>query len=126
MTEETKIIHPNALPSYERAEIPRSKIEGYALNPANEPEGKHKARVFKSALGFDQSNWELLKQRILDELPYQEAEATQTSQWGSSYVVDLPIEGPNGNTAKVRTVWLFKTGADFPSLITVYVLPKKK
>lgn len=126
MTEESRSIHSHALPGYDRAEVPRSKIEGYALNEAHEPDGKHKARVFKSALGFDQSNWELLKQRILDELPYQEAKATQTSQWGSSYVVDLPIVGPNGNTAKVRTVWLFKTRADFPSLITVYVLPKSK
>lgn len=102
MTEENRSIHSRALPNYERAEIPRSKIEGYALNPAND-EGMHKARVFKSALGFDQSNWELLRQRILDELPYHEAEPEQTGQWGDPYVVDLPIEGPNGKTAEVRT-----------------------
>jgi hypothetical protein len=125
MTEESRSIHSCALPNYDRAEIPRGKIEGYALNPAND-EGKHKARVFKSALGFDQSNWELLRQRILDELPYHEAKPAQASQWGDSYVVDLPIEGPNGSTARVRTVWLFRVGTDYPSLITVYILPKKK
>ena len=125
MTEESRSIHSRALPNYKRAEIPRSKLEGYALNPAND-EGKHKARVFKSALGFDQSNWELLKQNILDELPYHEAKLTQTSQYGDSYVVDLRIEGPNGNTSEVHTVWLFRQGADFPSLITAYVLPKSK
>ena len=123
MAGESKSIHSRALPNYERAEIPRSKIEGYALNPAND-EGKHKARVFKSALGFDQSNWELLKQIILDELPYHEAKPGQTSQWGDSYVVDLPITGPNGNTVEVRTVWLFKPRTDFPSLITV--IPHKR
>lgn len=57
MAEETRRIHPNVLPGYERAEIPRSKLVGYALDPAHEPDGKHKARVFKTALGFDQSNW---------------------------------------------------------------------
>lgn len=124
MTEESRSIHSRALPNYERAEIPRRKIEGYALNPAHESGGKHKARVFRSALGFDQSNWELLKRRILDELPYHEARPGQTSRWGASYVVDLPIEGPNGNVVEVRTVWLFKTGADFPTLITL--LPKRK
>jgi uncharacterized protein len=87
-------------------------------------EGQHKARVFKSALGFDQSNWELLRQRILDELPYHEAKLTQQSQWGDSYVVELPIEGSNGNTAEVRTVWMFKAGADFPSLITLLLMKK--
>lgn len=123
MTGESKSIHSRALPNYERAEVPRSKIEGYALNPAND-EGKHKARVFESALGFDQSNWEQFKQRILDGLPYHEARPGQTSPWGDSYVVDLPIEGPNGNTIEVRTVWLVRAGTDFPSLITV--IPHKR
>ena len=125
MTEKSRSIHSRALPNYERAEILRSKIEGYALNPVHDV-GRDKARVFKSALGFDQSNWELLKQRILDELPYYEAKPGQTTQGGDSYVVDLPIEGPNGNIAKVHTVWQFRLGTDFPSLITVYVLPKSK
>jgi hypothetical protein len=126
MTEESRSIHSHALPNYERAEISRSKLEGYALNPVHEPDGKHKARVFKSALGFDQLTWELLKQRILDELPYHEAKLTQTSEYGDSYVVDLLVEGLNGNTAKVRTAWMFKTGTDYPSLTTVLVLPKRK
>jgi hypothetical protein len=125
MTEESRSIHSRALPNYESAEILRSKIEGYALNPTND-EGRHKARVFKSALGFDQSTWELLKQKILSELPYHEAKLEQTSQYGDSYVVDLPIEGLNGNTVVVHTVWLFRPGVGFPSLITLYVLRKVK
>jgi hypothetical protein len=124
MTEESKSIHSRALPNYERAEIPRSKIEGYVLNPVHE-EGKEKARVFKSALGFDQLNWELFKQRILDELPYHEAKPSQTSKWGDSYIVVLPITGPNGNTVEVRTVWMVKAGTDFPSLITITPLKRK-
>ena len=126
MTEESRRVHSHALPNYERAEISRGKLEGYALNPAHEPDGKHKARVFKSALGFDQSTWELLKQKILDELPYHEARQGQIGQWGTPYEVDLPIEGLNGNTAKVRTAWMFKTGTDYPSLTTILVLPKSK
>ncbi len=121
MTEGSRGIHSRALPNYERAEILRGKLEGYALNPTHEPDGKHKARVFKSALGFDQSNWELLKQKILDELPYHEAKLNQSTRWGSEYDVDLVIEGPNGNAAEVRTKWLLKSGATAPSLITVYV-----
>jgi hypothetical protein len=50
MTEESRSIHSHALPNYERAEIPRSKLEGYALNPVHEPDGKHKARVLKARL----------------------------------------------------------------------------
>jgi hypothetical protein len=67
-----------------------------------------------------------LKQRILDELPYHEAKLTQASQYGEAYVVDLPIEGPNGNIFKIRTAWMFKTGANFPSLTTALVLLKRR
>ena len=51
------------LPHGERAVIEDSKLVGYALNPHSE-RGQHKARVFAQALGFNLSNWELLKQAI--------------------------------------------------------------
>ena len=57
-------VHPNALPNYKEAVIPPEKLEKYALDPTH-PVGKNKAIVFKSALGFDQSNWQLLAETIL-------------------------------------------------------------
>ena len=84
---------------------------------------KEQARVFKSALGFDQSNWEELKRCILDELPYHEAVFEDESRWGKAYRVDLLILGVNSNTASVRTVWIIRHGTDYPSLITLWVLP---
>ena len=72
-------LHPDALPNYQNAEIAREKLEGYALNPNHEAprsggsSGKDKARVFKTALGFDQSNWKILEQKIFGELPYNKA-----------------------------------------------------
>ena len=122
--------HPNALPNYQNAEIPRNKLEGYALDPTHEardPSGHHgkdKARVFKSALGSDQSNWEVLAQGIMDELSYHEAVLETQSEWGTAYRVDLPIVGVNGNMANVRTAWLVRRGTHHPSLITLWVLSK--
>lgn len=123
-------VHPKALPNYQNAEIGREKIEGYALNPSHEAarpdgsSGKNKARVFKAALGFDQSNWEILKERILDELPYHEAVfETEKKDWGKAYHVDVPILGVNGGTRNVRTAWLIRHGKDNPSLVTLWVLP---
>jgi hypothetical protein len=123
-------IHPHALPNYQNAEIAREKLEGYSLNPnhkaarADGSSGKNKARVFKAALGFDQSNWEILKQRILDVLPYHEAvfDAEKTN-WGKTFHVDIPIMGVNGRTTNVRTAWIIKHGKDDPSLVTLWVLP---
>ena len=125
MAETTKSVHPNALPNYQNAMIPDDKIHEYALNPTHN-EGKHKARVFKRVLGFEQSSWQLLAQRILAELPYNEAVEGKESQWGKPYVVDLPIAGVNGNIAKIQTVWLFKRGTNYPSLITLWVLPRRE
>src|SRR5215208_8171032 len=90
--------HPNALPNYEKAVIPRNKLEDYALNPAH-TDGQHKARLFKSILGFEKADWEELAKIILDELPYHEASLSREDQWGKFYSVSLPIVGPNGNTA---------------------------
>jgi hypothetical protein len=113
--------HPNALPNYEKAVIPQEKLEKYALDPAH-PVGKHKAIVFKSALGIDQSNWQLLAGAILNELPYYDAGAGSFGPWGMKYNVILRISGPDGRSADVMTVWIIKSDADHPSLVTCYVV----
>jgi hypothetical protein len=115
-----RTIHPNALPNYSSAVILREKLEGYVLN-SQHPEGQHKARVFKSALGFEQTDWQLLEKAILDELPYNDAGQVNKGPWGDKYVVVLPITGLNGNTVNVITAWIIRPKTDYPSLITTYV-----
>ncbi len=117
MPDETREAHPNALPNYQKAVIPRSKLEGYALDPAH-TDGQHKARLFKSILGFEKADWEELAKIILDELPYHEAFLSREDQWGKFYSVSLPIVGPNGNTAIVQTIWKIEKGKDYPSFVT--------
>ena len=109
--------HPSALPNYAIAVIPRSKLEEYALNPAHE-DGQHKARLFKSILGFEKADWQKLEKLILDELPYHGAVLTREDKWGKFYSVSLPIVGLNGNTAVVQTIWKIATGTDYPSFVT--------
>ncbi|HVF50896.1 MAG TPA: hypothetical protein VNA19_12460 [Pyrinomonadaceae bacterium] len=110
-------VHPKALPNYEKAVIPRSKLEEYALNPAH-THGQHKARLFKSILGFEKADWQKLEKIILDELPYYEAVFRREDKWGKSYSVSLVIVGLNGNTAIVQTIWIIETGKDYPSFVT--------
>lgn len=47
--------HPRALPNHQSAAIPDNKLLRYSLDPTH-PRGRHKAIVFESVLGFDQSN----------------------------------------------------------------------
>jgi len=105
------------LPNYQKAVIPRSKLEDYALNPAHK-EGQHKARLFKSILGFERADWQKLEKVILNELPYNEALLVGEGQWGKKYLVSLPIVGLNGNTAIVGTIWIIKPETDYPSFVT--------
>ena len=112
--------HPNALPNYQNAVVPRNKLERYSLDLTHR-RGKHKAVVFKSALGFVKSDWEILKQRILNDLPYYEATPTKEDSWGKRYKVVIPIRGPNGNTANVVVTWIIKAGTDYPSLDSTWV-----
>lgn len=123
MSEETRQVHLQALPNWQNARVSRSKLEGYILNP-NHDVGRHKARLFKSVLGFEQSDWELLQQYILDELPYHSAVMRAKGPFGEEYEVVLSLTGPNQNTADVITGWIIRPETDFPSLITARVTRK--
>jgi hypothetical protein len=115
------------LPHSERAVIEDSKFVGYALNPHSE-RGRHKARVFAQALGFNLSNWELLKRAILEALPARSARLTSETAFGKKYEVVIPITGPNERTADVLTIWQFDRlperaqYAAAPRLVTLYLL----
>jgi hypothetical protein len=116
----------NLLPNYQEAVIEDSKFVSYALNPHSE-RGQHKARVFESTLGFNLSNWEQLKQAILDALPYRPATLTSETVFGKKYEVVVPITGANGRTVDMTTIWQFDRlpdGVQFanaPRLVTLYI-----
>jgi hypothetical protein len=55
------------LPNTDLAIVDNRKLAGYSLN-LNHDEGKHKARVFKSALNMKTSHLEELKQALLSAL----------------------------------------------------------
>ena len=52
------------LPHPERAVVPIDKLLDYCLNPEH-PDGKHKARVFKSALNLSIEDAETLRAALL-------------------------------------------------------------
>ncbi|HEX8845243.1 MAG TPA: hypothetical protein VF791_11395 [Pyrinomonadaceae bacterium] len=131
MTEELRSPHPNALPNYEKAVISEDKLRKYALSSEHvssvkgKSSGKDKALIFERRLGFNTTNCEILKQRILDELPYYEAKLGQEDVYGQKYEVVLPILGVNGETANIITAWIIDVGVDYPRLISTYVLKRK-
>ena len=108
------------LPNAERAVIRIEKLTDYSLNPWHEG-GKHKARVFRSALGvtIDDADW--LREEILELVLETDARPGRTSGFGQKYIVDILIEHGE-QKATVRTTWMIDSSADFPHLTSCYVI----
>jgi len=109
------------LPNADKAIIDPRKITGYALNTEH-PVGGNKAKVFQSALGFNQSNADELIKKIQQGVCENPATPGKCDEHGQRYTVDIPMTGPNGQTATVRTGWIIDSGQSIPRLATTYVL----
>ena len=107
------------LPNAEHAHVPLEKLCDYALNPLHD-EGKHKARVFRAALGFTQVDAERLRDLLLGAAQTEEAKETKLLPEGQMYVLDFSIEGERG-AVMIRTAWIVQTDQDYPRLVTCYV-----
>jgi hypothetical protein len=110
---------PN-LPNCQSAIIESAKLRDYCLSP-DHPRGRHKARVFREALGLSINDAEWLQQNLLDGIQKHPAEKEETDSFGSRWRVDLPL-ARQGKSAVVRTGWIIKTGEQLPRLITCWVL----
>ena len=106
------------LPNIETASIDLKKLADYVLNGSH-PEGRHKARVFLSALGLTVADAEWLSNRIMAGLWQSEAKLQSTTNWGPIYRVDMDIVRGQ-RCAKVRTGWL--CAAEAARLVTCYVI----
>jgi hypothetical protein len=108
------------LPNGERAVVDVVKLRDYCLNP-DHLRGRHKARVFASALGLTAGDADGLRGRILEAAVAASAQAAARDAYGQRYVLDFMCDGPGG-TAMVRTCWIIRAGEDFPRLTSCYVL----
>jgi len=78
------------LPYPERAIVEIDKITSYCLNPEH-PEGKHKARVFKSALDLDLKDAKELQTALLQAVFNYDAILGKSNPYGQKYIIDFLI-----------------------------------
>lgn len=95
------------------------KLEKYCLDPLHPP-GKHKARVFREALGIVQSDCVWLREVLLDALGQDDAEEVGGDVFGSRWRLDVVVTR-HGKQAVVRTLWIVKGGNGAPHLVTCWV-----
>jgi hypothetical protein len=107
------------LPNFQKAVIPESKLSGYCLNLEHK-DGKHKARVFRAALGLTAENANELKNALIQALINYEAEFQKTTTNGYLYIIIFEMSR-NNKTQNIKSVWIIRNGEDFPRLVTCYI-----
>lgn len=107
------------LPNADKAVVPIEKLRGYSLD-ASHPVGKHKARVFASALGMTQADAPRLREMILQAVLKNEAVEIDTNEHGMRFVVDFQTLGLKG-AVTVRMAWIIDSGANVPRLTSCYI-----
>lgn len=108
------------LPFAERAYADESKFLDYCLN-VNHPYGKHKARVFRSALGITATNWEVLRDSVLTAVLLNPASSEGRNNYGELYVVEFE-RTRFILSAMVRSSWIVHDGENFPRLTSCYIV----
>ncbi len=107
------------LPHADKAVIDIAKLRDYSLNLLH-PEGKHKARVFASALGFSSADAEKLRRMIVNAITLEDAMEARSDEHGQRYIVDFATEGLRGMVT-IRTAWIIDPGETIPRLASCYV-----
>ncbi len=108
------------VPNAENAVVPIAKLIAYCLDPSNEV-GKHKAKVFASALGLRRLDHAELSSALLNAVKEKIAVRGVSDKYGERYQVDFLFDFRD-KSALVRSVWIIDTGSEIPRLITCYVL----
>ena len=108
------------LPNGDRAVVPLEKFTEYSLNP-DHPTGRHKARVFKAALGLTLKDADFLRSHVQAVAAEAEAVPASPTEYGARYVIDFVMTTDVGS-ATVRASWMVRTGEDVPRLTSCYVL----
>ena len=108
-----------ALPNGDQAIVESEKLTGYVLNPAHRT-GRNKARVFASALGISAATADVLRDALLDAARTADATRERADQHGVHFAVEFVLE-VSGRRARVRSLWVVRTGEGFPRLVSAFV-----
>ncbi|MBI2940688.1 MAG: hypothetical protein HYY04_09660 [Chloroflexi bacterium] len=106
------------LPNRENASVSPQKLEAYLLSETHAV-GRFKAR-FLGALGFDETNMDMLERGLLVIAHTEEVTNVVSSPYGTKYVLGGPLQTPADSQVQIRTVWIVDAGQDRPRFVTAY------
>ena len=108
------------LPNGDQAVVEMRKLSEYCLSPRH-PRGRHKARVFASAIGITEAEADVLRNGLLEAARTQPAVPGAEDQYGMRYTLDFEMSGPAGKRV-VRSFWIIRAGEFFPRFVTCFVI----
>jgi hypothetical protein len=108
------------LPNAEQAIVDITKLRDYVLSDMH-PRGRHKARVFLSALGLTAAAGDELQNLLLQAARTGDAVEGTSDEFGTRYTIDFEIVR-SGKRARVRSSWIVPIDNGRPRMITCYVL----
>lgn len=107
------------LPNGERTIVGLRKLRDYCLNP-DSTRGRHKARVFATALGITTADAATLRTKLLEVARTGDAQTRELDLYGQRDTIDFALETAVGK-ATVRSGWIVLHGKPAPRLTTCSV-----
>jgi len=107
------------MPGGDAAIVDLKKLTGYCLNPEH-PRGKHKARVFATALGFTVENAAALHAALATAAATADVQRAASDGFGERYVLEFKVTGPRGSGV-VKSMWIVRRGETSPRLTSCFV-----
>ncbi len=108
------------LPNADRAVLDVQKLERYCLDPAH-PRGRHKARVFRNALGIGQRDATWLRDALLAGARQAQAQEIEADVYGTRWRADIEVRRQNRHSV-IRTLWIVRPDEETPRFVTCWVL----
>ncbi len=108
------------VPNPDRAVVDIRKLTDYCLS-LEHPRGKHKARVFLSALGMTSAHAGELRDVLLKNVRSEECVIGTVDEYGARYIVDFTYARAD-RKAMVRSTWIIKVDERTPRLTSCFVL----
>jgi uncharacterized protein DUF6883 len=107
------------LPNGHAAIIEFAKIRDYCLSPIH-LRGRHKARVFFSALGMTSAHSNELCAALAGAARDGAASIGESDSYGTRYMIDFELTR-NDRRAMIRSWWIIRSGENVPRFVTCFV-----
>lgn len=111
------------LPNGQLAVVDVAKLSDYCLS-ATHLRGRHKARVFASALSMYETDAPALREVLLLSARTEDAEISASDKHGTRYIIDTTVRHKD-KSADIRSIWIIRSGEEVPRFVTCYALSRE-